>query len=211
MNFPLSPKDDSKMRAAFEMNLDVAASAAPTTPETPKSFFKMLVSPKFSRKTPSPSVSVTPPTPTGPVAAATKKTPDVLYPPTPKMQKTLLGSPRLHRAIFGASRDKKKKLEASLVISEENGGGGGHRPGSGGSWISRRTGPGFTRPPAAARRRGRGIARRGPRATCYRRDPRTRRPCVGHRRSSWVRRRPCCRTSRAPGGARRTRGIGRRG
>lgn len=114
MNFPLSPKNDANMRAAFEMNLDV------TTPPTPdpeihlksssasdaKQFFKMLVSPKFGRKT-------------APSLPAKNKITDAHSPPftattpSPRLQKTLLGSPRLHRAIFGNSRDKRKKLSES--------------------------------------------------------------------------------------------------
>ena len=119
MNFPLSPKDDAKMRAAFEMNLDVTSTS--TEPETlehhksgaaaeAKQFFKMLVSPKFGRKTSSPSLP------------AKSKAIELLSPPLttppPRLQKTLLGSPRLHRAIFGSSRDKRKKLSSDS--SESN-------------------------------------------------------------------------------------------
>lgn len=115
MNFPLSPKDDAKMRAAFEMNLDVTCPATPD-PDIQKStgaaadakqFFKMLVSPKFGRKTTSSS----------PTIPAKNKVIEASSPPfttattpSPRLQKTLLGSPRLHRAIFGNSRDKRKKL-----------------------------------------------------------------------------------------------------
>ena len=114
------------MRAAFEMNLDV------TTPPTPdaeiqkssasdaKHFFKMLVSPKFGRKT-APSVpaknKITDAVPSPPITAATT--------PSPRLQKTLLGSPRLHRAIFGNSRDKRKKLSESgehRYVAEESDG-----------------------------------------------------------------------------------------
>ena len=50
MNFPLSPKDDAKMRAAFEMNLDVTSSATPDleiqkntgAASDAKQFFKMF-------------------------------------------------------------------------------------------------------------------------------------------------------------------------
>lgn len=109
MNFPLSPKDDAKMRTAFEMNLDITP--PPTVdPEIPKTsgaaadakqFFKMLVSPKFGRKTtPSPSIP----------AKSKISEPPSFTTPSPRSQKTLLGSPRLHRAIFGNSRDKRKKL-----------------------------------------------------------------------------------------------------
>lgn len=121
MNFPLSPKDDAKMRAAFEMNLDVT-SIAPMTPMDPetqkmsgaasdaKQFFKMLVSPKFGRKpTPSPSV---------PSKNQMNEAPSPPFTtPPPRLPKTLLGSPRLHRAIFGTSRDKRKKLSETVDLS----------------------------------------------------------------------------------------------
>lgn len=113
MNFPLSPKDDAKMRAAFEMNLDVTSTPAPDS-ETQKmsgaasdakQFFKMLVSPKFGRKTP------TTPSPSVPAKNKSNEGPSPIFTtPPPRLQKTLLGSPRLHRAIFGTSRDKRKKL-----------------------------------------------------------------------------------------------------
>lgn len=72
-----------------------------TTAEA-KSFFKMLVSPKFGRKTPSPLV-----------LAKNKSTAAEPCPSSvsPILQKTLLGSPRLHRAIFGTPKDKRKKLQ----------------------------------------------------------------------------------------------------
>ena len=99
------------MQAAFEMNLDtspgsMASSSNDHVADVNKaqSFFKMLVSPKFGRKTPSP----------GTVQVKGKTGPDsTLSPPAtaPRIHKTLLGSPRLHRAIFG--RDKRKKLSES--------------------------------------------------------------------------------------------------
>ncbi|XP_045033256.1 uncharacterized protein DKFZp434B061 isoform X6 [Daphnia magna] len=108
MNFPLSPKDDAKMRTAFEMNLDITTVPDPETPKMTgaaadaKQFFKMLVSPKFGRKTtPSPSI---------PAKSKMLEAPSFSTTPSPRSQKTLLGSPRLHRAIFGNSREKRKKL-----------------------------------------------------------------------------------------------------
>lgn len=115
MNFPLSPKDDAKMRAAFEMNLDVTSTPAPDSESQKmsgaasdaKQFFKMLVSPKFGRKT------ATTPSPSVPAKNKTNEAPSPVFTtPPPRLQKTLLGSPRLHRAIFGTSRDKRKKLSA---------------------------------------------------------------------------------------------------
>ncbi|XP_059353066.1 uncharacterized protein LOC130688934 isoform X4 [Daphnia carinata] len=110
MNFPLSPKDDAKMRTAFEMSLDITSPPTPD-PEIPKmtgaaadakQFFKMLVSPKFGRKTtPSPSI---------PAKSKMLEASSFATTPSPRSQKTLLGSPRLHRAIFGNSREKRKKL-----------------------------------------------------------------------------------------------------
>lgn len=111
MNFPASPKDDSKMKAAFEMNLDVGNSS-PTeneemkrTHSDAKHFFKMLVSPKFGRKTLSSPSTQTPPENKFNAADTSVSPPP---PSTPRMQKTLLGSPRLHRAIFGTPKDKRK-------------------------------------------------------------------------------------------------------
>lgn len=107
MNFPLSPKEDAKMRAAFEMNLDISSSIMTDTPKSSgpasdaKHFLKMLVSPKFGRKTPSPSVST---------KSKSDEVQSPLTTPSPRLQKTLLGSPRLHRAIFGNSKEKRKKL-----------------------------------------------------------------------------------------------------
>jgi hypothetical protein len=115
MNFPLSPKDDAKMRAAFEMNLDVTSSATPDleiqkntgAASDAKQFFKMLVSPKFGRKTtPSPTI----PTKNKVSEASSPPFNIAATTPSPRLQKTLLGSPRLHRAIFGNSREKRKKL-----------------------------------------------------------------------------------------------------
>lgn len=122
MNFPVNPKEDPKMKAAFEMNLDISSMpvAAETDVERPKSatadaknFFKMLVSPKFGRKTTSPQL----PPKQNPTAR------ESLSPPvgtTPRMQKTLLGSPRLHRAIFGTPKEKRKNkaLEGAAAIGE---------------------------------------------------------------------------------------------
>lgn len=96
MNFPLSPKEDSKMKAAFEMNLDVPQAEQQPEGKSPindaKHFFKMLVSPKLARKTPSPAVS--------------KHHAKHLQDTGVKSPKTLLGSPRLHRAFFGKERPK---------------------------------------------------------------------------------------------------------
>ena len=126
MNFPLSPKDESKMQTAFEMSLDVTsveteenkqvaatAATAAAASET-KNFFKLFASPKFVRKSLSPAVVVAA---TAAAAAAPAPSPTT----TPKLQKTLLGSPRLHRAIFGSSRDKRKKTDATSnkAIPEE--------------------------------------------------------------------------------------------
>ena len=128
MNFPLSPKDDSKMHAAFEMNLDVTSSpvspASPASPEskqhqqqqqqhgteTSKNLFKMLVSPKFARK--SPAATSSPASSGGGEgvggSAGSAGSAHLLSPPTPtRIQKTLLGSPRLHRAIFGPKKTRK--------------------------------------------------------------------------------------------------------
>ena len=105
------------MQAAFEMNLDTSPTSISTASNDQsadvnkaQSFFKMLVSPKFGRKTPSPLVG-----------AKTKTSPDsTISPPatTPRIHKTLLGSPRLHRAIFG--RDKRKKLSESGGLQSPN-------------------------------------------------------------------------------------------
>lgn len=111
MNFPASPKDDAKMKAAFEMNLDVGNSSPTENEEMKRSssdakhFFKMLVSPKFGRKTLS--------SPTSQTLSENKfgteeKSFSPPPPSTPRLQKTLLGSPRLHRAIFGTPKDKRK-------------------------------------------------------------------------------------------------------
>lgn len=110
------------MQAAFEMNLDTSTSPeaeSKTMESESKNFFKIFASPKFARKTPSPLLSSSSSNNNSkklesPTTSATTLT-------TPKIpQKTLLGSPRLHRAIFGSSRDKRKKLDsAQVAIAEE--------------------------------------------------------------------------------------------
>lgn len=106
----------------FEMNLDVPSPPALTpTSETVKtptshSIFKMFASPKFARK-------ATPTTPTTPVSPNN----NLLSPPTPtKLQRALLGSPRLHRAIFGSAATsstalgRKKQEVAAAALNRSN-------------------------------------------------------------------------------------------
>ncbi|KAG8235047.1 hypothetical protein J437_LFUL017344 [Ladona fulva] len=101
---PIQPKphkreEPQRMRLAFEMNLDQSHPRVEDVEATGSRTKFRLFSPKFSRKvSDSDRIPSSPTSPTVPIGS----------------QKTLLGSPRLHRAIFGPPKSPASSSEDSV-------------------------------------------------------------------------------------------------